>query len=260
MMPNESESLSYCWICQKCLSMGRVSALKTMNFTSTHSERKLLIINKIFFTRIRPYSWWVDSLPSRLICLHFLDVSPPPHSAAYMGTTHSPKTPGSISSSASKSVGGPNRVRKWRNWHWKDLLYTKTRRRPYDPHICPGKKKDKWARFHSPKAVSWDIPFLFEFRTRLRIWEKNGGASAQKCHAEGGSAAENWGNFLFWKALLVDLNLEKCFFILFFSFPTGFQVIIIVAGSTAPFLLCVWCGGGIPFSQPLPFLPRKKDT
>ena len=177
-----------------------------------------MITNKILYFQDSSLQLMSSLPPSRLICLHFLDISPPPHSAAYMGTTHSPKTPGSISASASKSVGGPNRVRKWRNWHWKDLLYTETRR-PYDPHICPGKKKDKWARFHSPKAVSWDIPFLFEFRTRLRIWEKNGGASAQKCHAEGGSAAENWGNFLFWKALLVDLNLEKCFFYPFLLFP-----------------------------------------
>ena len=197
--------------------------------------------------------------PSRLICLHFLDVSPSPFGRIY-GHHPQPKKPRLDLRPASKSVGGPNRVRKWRNWHWKDLLYTETRR-PYDPHICPGKKKDKWARFHFPKAVSWYIPFLFEFRTRLRIWEKNGGASAQKCHAEGGSAAENWGNFLFWKALLVDLNLEKCFFYTFLLFPHW------LPGNNnccwqhrPPFPLCVWGGGGIPFSQPLPSLPRKKDT
>ncbi len=95
MMPNESESWTNSWICQKYLSMGRVSALKTMNFTSTHSERKLLIINNIFFARIRPYSWWVDS-PHHVSYASTSSTSPPPHSAVYMGTTHSPKNPGWI--------------------------------------------------------------------------------------------------------------------------------------------------------------------
>ncbi len=97
MMPNEPESWTNSWICQKYLRTSRVSALKTNEYSfQLITKEKFWSQIKYYISRIRPYSWWVAS-PHHVSYASTSSTSPPPHSAAYMGTTHSPKTPGSIS-------------------------------------------------------------------------------------------------------------------------------------------------------------------